>query len=205
MLVMLVTAGGWMVNDALKQGNQLWLPRPVLPCSWLSFLAMQFVNSVQSLTYDKVADYLKGAALFQNSLRAAGDRPKFDILYGSALVEVEVLPWEVHPWQDDELATVRATSCVTVGSTLDCELMQFLLTENRRMRFGSFHLDEAGQVVFSESVLGGEEMSLMELQTCILSVVTMADTYDDIIAQRFGGQRASDRLSQGPLFERPTV
>ena len=73
------------------------------------------------------------------------------------------------------------------------------------MRFGSFHLDEAGQVVFSESVLGGEEMSLMELQTCILSVVTIADTYDDIIAQRFGGQRASDRLSQGSLFEHPTV
>ena len=119
------------------------------------------------------------------------------MLYGSALIEIEVLPWEVHPWEEGDLATVRATSCVTVGSSLERELMQFLLTENRRMRFGAFHLDAAGQVVFSESVLGGEEMSLMELQTCILSVVTIADTYDDVIAQRFGGQRASDRLAHG--------
>ncbi|RZM82840.1 T3SS (YopN, CesT) and YbjN peptide-binding chaperone 1 [Leptolyngbya iicbica] len=159
-------------------------------------MAPPFSNSVQQLTYQKVADYLSGSDLFQASLRTYRDRPKFDILYGSALIEIEVLPWEVHPWEAGDLATVRATSCVTVGSTLECELLQFLLTENRRMRFGAFHLDDAGQVVFSESVLGGEEMSIIELQTCILSVVTIADTYDDIIAERFGGQRASDRLPQ---------
>ena len=159
-------------------------------------MAPMFTNSVQQLTYQKVADYLGSSELFQAALREYGDRPKFDILYGSALIEIEVLPWEVHPWEAGDLATVRATSCVTVGSTLDCELLQFLLTENRRMRFGAFHLDDAGQVVFSESVLGGEEMSLIELQTCILSVVTIADTYDDIIAKQFGGQRASDRLPQ---------
>ncbi len=43
-------------------------------------------------------------------------------------------------------------------------------------------------------LLGGENMDLMELQTCILSVVTIADTYDDLIIKRFGGQRACDRL-----------
>jgi len=108
-------------------------------------------------------------------------------------VVVEVLPWEVHPWQQADLATVRATSCVATGSHVDPELMAFLLTENRRMRFGAFHLDEADQILFAESVLGGENMDLMELQTCILSVVTIADTYDDIITQRFGGQRAVDQ------------
>jgi len=165
-------------------------------------MSLHFTHSVQELTYRKVADYLKGSTLFRDGLKVYADRPKFDILYGSALVEVEVLPWEVHPWQEGDLATVRATSCVTIGSTLACDLMQFLLTENRRMRFGAFHLDDAGQVVFAESVLGGEEMSLMELQTCILSVVAIADTYDDIIAQQFGGQQARDRLSKGELPER---
>jgi hypothetical protein len=86
----------------------------------------------------------------------------------------------------------------TIGSNIDHELMHFLLTENRRMRFGAFHLDDANQVLFAESVLGGENMDLMELQTCILSVVTIADTYDDVIAQRFGGQRAIDRLQAMP-------
>ncbi|TVP68427.1 MAG: hypothetical protein EA342_05890 [Leptolyngbya sp. LCM1.Bin17] len=155
-------------------------------------MALSFVSTVQALTYTKVADYLQNSSLFQNSLRAYPDLPKFDILYGSTLVEVEVLPWEVHPWEKADLATVRATSCVTIGSTIDQDLLYFLLTENRRMRFGAFHLDEANQVLFAESVLGGENMDLMELQTCILSVVTIADTYDDIIAQRFGGYRALD-------------
>ncbi|MBE7380133.1 MAG: YbjN domain-containing protein [Leptolyngbya sp. SIO1E4] len=168
-------------------------------------MSMQFDSQVQTLTYTKVADYLKGTMLFQDALRVYPDRPKFDILYGSALIEVEVLPWVVHPWDEGDLATVRATSCVTIGSTLNCELMQFLLTENRRMRFGAFHLDEAGQVVFSESVLGGENMDLRELQTCILSVVTIADTYDDVIAKQFGGQRASDRLPTGRFPERITT
>lgn len=154
---------------------------------------MQFASDVQALTYQKVADYLQGSSLFQGTLRLYPDTPKFDILYGSTLVEVEVLPWEVHPWETADLCTVRATSCVTIGSSIDNELMLFLLTENRRMRFGAFHLDSSNQVLFAENVLGGENMDLMELQTCILSVVTIADTYDDVIAQRFGGQRAVDR------------
>ncbi|MBD1872279.1 hypothetical protein H6F75_02190 [Nodosilinea sp. FACHB-131] len=158
-------------------------------------MAISFVSNVQALTYTKVAEYLQTADLFKDSLRVYPDIPQFDILYGSTLVEIEVMPWEVHPWEKANLATVRATSCVTVGSTIDHELMHFLLTENRRMRFGAFHLDEANQVLFAENVLGGENMDLMELQTCILSVVTIADTYDDIIAQRFGGRRAIDRLA----------
>lgn len=157
-------------------------------------LSLPFASEVQSLTYQKVADYLESSTLFRDALRVYPDKPQFDILYGSTMVEIEVLPWEVHPWEAADLCIVRATSCVTVGSSLDGDLAQFLLTENRRMRFGAFQLDESNQVLFSESVLGGENMDLRELQTCILSVVTIADTYDDVIAERFGGQRAIDRL-----------
>ena len=158
-------------------------------------MAPSFANAVQAVTYEKVETYLKQATLFKDALRCHPQTPQFDILYGSTLVEIEVLPWEEHPWESSELAIVRATSCVTVGSSLNTELMQFLLTENRRMRFGAFHLDEAGQVRFAESVLGGDNMDLMELQTCILAVVTIADTYDDLIAAKFGGHRAIDRIN----------
>ena len=161
-------------------------------------MALSFSSNVQALTYTKVMDYLQTATLFKDRLRTYDDQPKFDILYGSTLVEVEVLPWEVHPWQKADLATVRATSCVTVGSTISQELMHFLLTENRRMRFGAFHLDDADQVLFAESVLGGDNMDVKELQTCILSVVTIADTYDDLIVERFGGRRAIDRMPLSP-------
>ncbi|MDA0673839.1 MAG: YbjN domain-containing protein [Cyanobacteria bacterium] len=167
-------------------------------------MALSFENPVQATTYQKVETYLKQSHLFQNALRADPQLPKFDILYGSTLVEIEVLSWQDHPWQSADMAIVRATSCVTVGSSVNHDLMHFLLSENRRMRFGAFHLDEAGQVRFAESVLGGDNMDLRELQTCILAVVTIADTYDDLIAEKFGGYRAIDRINPedfGPLGE----
>lgn len=159
-------------------------------------MSIPFASRIQELTYRKVADYLQSSHLFKQTVRTYREQPHFDILYGSTLVDIEVLPWDVHPWEEADLATVRATSCVTIGSSINAKLMHFLLSENRRMRFGAFQLDDANQVLFSESVLGGENMDLMELQTCILSVVTIADTYDEIIAQRFGGQRAVDRLAR---------
>lgn len=159
-------------------------------------MSISFASHVQALTYDKVADYLKGSSLFQDTLKVYSDQPKFGVLYGSTFVEVEVLLWEIHPWEKADLATVRATSYVTAGSRIDNELMHFLLTENRRMRFGAFHLNATDQILFAESVLGGENMDLMELQTCILSVVTIADTYDEMLTERFGGRRAIDNRAK---------
>jgi hypothetical protein len=156
-------------------------------------MLIAFASDVQALTYDKVTDYLRKSTLFKDNLRSYADQPKFDLRYGSTSVAVEVLPWEIHPWEKTDLATVRATSCVTIGSPRTKALMHFLLTENRRMRFGAFHLDNGDKILFAESVLGGDNMDLMELQTCILSVVTIADTYDDIITDRFGGHRAIDK------------
>jgi hypothetical protein len=158
-------------------------------------MALSFTNSIQDLTYRKVSDYLSSSNLFKNSVHTAPDRPRFDVRYGSTVVIVDVLPWEVHPWETSELAIVKASSCVTEGSNVDNQLMQYLLCENQRMLFGAFHLDAEQRVWFSESVLGGESMEIRELQTCILSVATIADNYDDILCQRFGGQGASQLLS----------
>jgi len=157
-------------------------------------MAISFASQTQELTYTKVADYLKTSTLFQNAVDSSHTEPRFDLTYGSAHVAVEVLTWDVHPWDERELAIVRACSCVTVGSDLGLELMDFLLAENHRMRFGAFHRGPEGEVFFSHAVLGGEGMDLMELQTCILSVVTIADTYDDLIVEKFGGQRAVDQI-----------
>jgi len=156
-------------------------------------MPIAFTHKAQEITYHKVTDYLKTSNLFKDSLAILGDRPNFTLQYGSAMVEIEVLNWEFHPWEARDMAIVKASSCVTVGSQVDEQLMMYLLNENRRMRFGAFHLGETGQVWFADSVLGGEGMDLMELQSCILAVVTVADTYDDIIVEKFGGQRAVDR------------
>lgn len=156
-------------------------------------MAIAFANTIQELTYTKVADYLRASTLFEQAVEFSPTHPRFGITYGSAHVTVEVLTWDVHPWEERELAIVRACSCVTVGSNLSTELMDLLLRENQRMRFGAFQLGQQGEVLFAHSVLGGEGMDLTELQTCILSVVTIADTYDDSIVEKFGGRRALDQ------------
>jgi len=50
--------------------------------------------------------------------------------------------------------------------------------------------------LFANSILGGENMDLMELQTRILSVVTIADTYDDIITEKFVNGRLTSICSK---------
>ncbi|MCU0524842.1 MAG: YbjN domain-containing protein [Elainella sp. Prado103] len=151
-------------------------------------MSIVFENPVQELTYHKVADYLKTSTLFKDAFTGVSDQPSFELTYGSAKIQVAVLAWEVHPWEINDLAIVRASSCVTQGSQVNAALMQYLLSENSRMRFGSFQLGDDQTVLFAHSVLGGEHMDLLELQTCILSVVTIADTYDDWIIAQFGGQ-----------------
>lgn len=157
-------------------------------------MPITFTNSAQQITYQKVVDYLTNSSLFKDSIQTKVDLPKFLLTYSSAQVEVDILAWEVHPWDTRELAIVRVCSCVTVGTRVDSELMQYLLRENSRMRFGAFQLSESARVLFADSILGGENMDLMELQTCILAVVTIAHTYDDIIIEKFGGQRETGRL-----------
>jgi len=144
-------------------------------------MALTFVNHAQELTYQRVLDYLN-TSMFKDSMHVLEDAPKFNLLYKeTTLIEVEVLSWEIHPWEDSELAIVRASSHITVGSTVDADLIQFLLAENRKMRFGAFQLDEAGQILFVHSILGGENMDVLELESCLLSVAAIATRYDDII------------------------
>ena len=155
-------------------------------------MAISFSNPTQALTYRKVAEYLTTSELFKNSVQTVPDQPKFDLIYGSTRIGIRVLVWEINPWNTPELTIVRACSCVTVGSRIDAELTEYLLRENLRMRFGAFQLGDRNEIFFAHNILGGENLDLMELQTCILSVVTIADTYDDIIIEQFGGQRSTD-------------
>ncbi|MCU0565982.1 MAG: YbjN domain-containing protein, partial [Oculatellaceae cyanobacterium Prado106] len=167
----------------ISEQRLIWIP-----------MAIAFKNTAQEETYNKVGDYLTASPLFKDSIEIDPDTPKFHLSYGSARVDVEVLSWDVHPWDERELAIVRACSCVTTDTPTEAVVMRFLLQENARMRFGSFQLGSNQQILFADTVLGGENMDLMELQACILSVVTIADTYDELIVEKFGGVRGSDRI-----------
>jgi hypothetical protein len=155
-------------------------------------MTILFTSNAHKVTYQRIADYLANSNLFKDSIQVFPDEPKFRLLYGSTIVEIEVIDWEVNPWNMPDLEIVKAYSQLTIGSRIDAELLSYLLNENSRMLFGAFQLGEEGQIGFAHSILGGEGMDLRELQTCILSVVTIADTYDDLLIERFGGQRATD-------------
>jgi hypothetical protein len=152
-------------------------------------MALQFANQAQQITYQRVAGYL-ASSLFQDAMRVREDQPRFDLLYDNAtLIQVDVLPWDVNPWEQEDMATVRAFSYITVGNAKNLDLIRFLMAENHKMRFGAFQIDSSGQVIFAHSILGGESMDLREMQTCILSVAAIANSYEDLIIEKFGGQR----------------
>jgi hypothetical protein len=155
-------------------------------------MPITFTNPAQELTYHKVTGYLTTSELFKNSVQVVDDQPKFELIYGSTRVGIRILTWDINPWDTPELVIVRACSCLTVESPITLELTEYLLRENLRMRFGAFQLGDDHEIFFAHNILGGEHLDLMELQTCILSVVTIADTYDDILTEKFLGHQPTD-------------
>ncbi|MEA5465340.1 hypothetical protein [Leptothoe sp. PORK10 BA2] len=151
---------------------------------------MIFANSSQELTYGRVQNYLN-SSLFKQTVRTNPEHPQFDLLYqDTTFIELQVLPWETHPYPDKELAIVRASSCVAIGCGPELDLLRFLLDENRKIRFGSFQTDDSGAVFFVNRILGGEHMDPTELEICLLSVGVIATRYSDLMIDKFDGQRA---------------
>ncbi|MEL6223928.1 MAG: hypothetical protein AAFR31_14945 [Cyanobacteria bacterium J06627_8] len=146
-----------------------------------------FLNSSQTVTYQKVSDYLTGSHLFRDAVTSVPNTPNFEIQYGTTCLHVDVVAWEVNPWNDEDIAIVRSYSYLTDGTPVSADLLQFLMSESNLIRFGAFQLEADGRIMFAHSILGGDNMDMMELQTCILSVSAIADSYDNIIVQKFGG------------------
>ncbi|MEO1132060.1 MAG: hypothetical protein AAFX40_05055 [Cyanobacteria bacterium J06639_1] len=147
-------------------------------------MAVQFASKAQEVTYAKVKEYLEASTMFRDAMRVVEDESRFDIIHEHRVVRVEILPWQVNPWdKGSELAIVKASSRLTMGGYVDPKHMRHLLQENARMRFGAFQLNDRDEVVFADTVLGGESMDLFEMQTCILAVATVAVTYDSIIEE----------------------
>lgn len=56
------------------------------------------------------------------------------------------------------------------------------------MRFGKLVSDEKGEVRFTHPLLGNF-LNRVELQAAIGIVASMAQSYDHVVAERFGGRR----------------
>jgi len=143
---------------------------------------VQFESPPQRACYTKIFPWMD--ELFGESLQIHPDRPEFALTVGSALAQTLVLPF-----QSDAVIATRAYVVRGVPATL--EFFRYLLEQNDRMTFGAFGIDPEGDVFLEHSIIGST-CDQPELEASILAVALLADHYDDEIANRWGGRRASD-------------
>lgn len=151
---------------------------------------IQFKTDAQRACYEKVRQWL--TETFGYTVKAREEAPMFDVatnlaMGGSALAHVIV-----HPWGDDD-ATVVVRAYVVFDVEPTPELMHFLLRANDDVRYGAFGLDKDDDIFFEHSIVGST-LDKEELLASVMAVLQTADSYDDQIRQRWGGQRALDRI-----------
>lgn len=148
-------------------------------------MTIEFQSDAQKTCYEKVVPWVK-EIFGELAVRERDDAPVLAILHGSALINMAV-----YPWGDDD-AVVQTRSYVVTGAEPTQDLMQYLLHENDRMRFGAFGLDKDNDIFFEYAIVGAT-VDREELKAAAVAVALTADDYDDKIVERFGGQRALDR------------
>jgi hypothetical protein len=151
-----------------------------------SAVAMDFQSSAQKDCYERISPWMY--ELFGANVLTFGDEPLFIINFGSAVASTRVMPWE----EEDSLITTR--SYVVTDLEVTPDLTYYLLRENNGIRFGRFALDSENDIVFEHSLVGST-CDQIELEYSVTTVTKLADSYDDVIVDRWGGKRALDRWS----------
>ncbi len=146
---------------------------------------MKFETNVQEACYNQVTVWMR--ELFDKFPCIIKGLPGISLFMGSALVEIFVFPWG-----DDE-AIINTRSYVVTDVELQPNLMEFLLRENSKMRFGAFGIDENDNIIFEHTIVGST-CDKPELEASVKAVLKVADEYDDKIVEQWGGQRAMDRM-----------
>ncbi|MEM6792763.1 MAG: YbjN domain-containing protein [Acidobacteriota bacterium] len=142
---------------------------------------MNFAHKHHQKAYEQVQQYL--SELFEDSIE---DEGHFYVRYGSTVLEIAV-----EPYGPEETCIVIMAYCVQ-GADVDDELMGALLELNHTLSFGSFSI--VGGDVFISHTLLGRTLQRQNLLNALSSVAETSDEYDDKISQRWGGQRALDRI-----------
>ncbi len=146
---------------------------------------MDFDTKPQQEIYERVLPWI--AELFGGSVLRKPDAPVVGVMYGSAFAQIGIFPWGEH----DAVITTR--SYVVTDVQLTQELMRYLLHENIGMRFGAFGVDDEGDIIFEHTIVGST-CDQKELESSVIHVARTADDYDDIIVEKWGGERALDQI-----------
>lgn len=104
---------------------------------------------------------------------------------GSTVVEIQAESYKARD------LLVKVFSTVVEGGAFSEDLARQLLSLNITHPFGSFGLDEAGNVIFRHCLVGST-LDSKELKLAFESVAETADAWDDKLVALAGGSRASD-------------
>jgi len=148
---------------------------------------MEFASDKHREVYQRVKVYL--AELFDDKLYHEEETGHFYVRYGSTVLEISVEPYGA---DDADDAIMIAMSYCVQGVEVDEELLRGLLELNHTLPFGSFSL-VGDDIFFSHSLLG-QTLERSNVLATIAAVANVSDEYDDRIVERFGGQRALDRI-----------
>lgn len=146
---------------------------------------MKFDTTAQKACYEMILPLMR--EMFGEFAGRRPEVPEFGVLVGSAFAQTAIYPF------GEEESVISTRAYVVTGAELTADLMHFLLRENDRMTFGAFGIDEEGDIFFEHSILGST-CDPNELRSSVSSVVLIADEYDDLIVEKWGGERAIDRV-----------
>ena len=145
---------------------------------------MEFDNDHCVEVYDRTKTYL--AELFDEGDVHEDDNGHFYVRYGSTVLEISV-----ERYGPEEAMVMVMAYCVQNVET-DEDLLRGLLELNHSLPFGSFSL--VGNDIFFHHALFGRSLERHALLNALAAVATISDDYDDRIVEKFGGQRALDRI-----------
>lgn len=151
---------------------------------------MNFATPAVQACYERITPMIK--EIFGEFAVPYADEPGFSVAIGSAFVTIHV-----NPWGSDDTAILTYAWVVT-GAETTPDLMRYLLAKNIDLRIGAFGLDSAGDILLQHSI-NGAACDKEDLKASAMSILTYADTVDDEIVARFGGQRAIDRPPPPPV------
>ena len=147
---------------------------------------MEFASEGHREVYERVELYLN--ELFDDQVLHDSETDHFYVSYGSTVLEISVDPYG----PEDAVMTVMAHCVQDVN--VDEDLLRGLLELNHALPFGSFSM--VGNDIFMSHALYGRTLERSNVLTTVAAVATKSDDYDDLIVDKFGGQRALDRIRE---------
>lgn len=115
---------------------------------------------------------------------------------GSSYVMISVVPAGSKA-APEERAVVRVVAQVVANVRPEPPLLRWLMILNGKLRFGAFaYVPDGELILFCHSILGGDTMDDQELLATVHDVALIADSYDDRIVERYGGDRMQDVIEE---------